>query len=194
MGGIINRKIIIGFLIAFSAVITFLQLSQRPEVETVRALAFARDVAKGERIAVSDFVEINILPQNTVDNMIIDANRIAGTRAALNLPSGMIVVADFFETSDDFQPEEGNSMTAIKMLPDSAICWTTKSGSVVSVCFVDDKGEMTMLGEVKLLGVYDQRLGNDETPMFAVVEGKRNVIDQIIQRRALGRLEFLLKK
>lgn len=177
-----------------SAALTIWQLSQKSEVVTESALVFARDVARGEVLQASDFVEIQVLPDTCVEGMLTSAQEAAGAYVLLDLPRGVVAIEDFFEHSLEPEIEKGYAMTAIKMSPDSAICWTSEAGSILSVCFVDDEGALTELGEVKLLDIFDQRLGKDDVPVFAVVTGKKTVIEQIVQRRTLGRLEVLIKK
>lgn len=181
-------------MLCLSLGLTVVQLGQKDELETASALVLSRNMLQGEVVEASDIVEKSFLPENLPDNRLGSADEVIGKQLTVDVSAGSILLNSFFVEQFDFTVEAGHALTAVRLLPDTAICWTQEVDAEVEVCFVDSEGEMERLGKVVIRGVFDKQMGEDEALMFAVIEGKNNVVDRIISLREKGRIEFVKRK
>lgn len=191
-GGIIKNKIIILALLVSSVLFSYLQWNTREEEPLINVIGATKDILQGEQITKDHLDVIAIHPRNNLDSYSTNTEDFIGKKSKTDIPKGaMLSTHYFFDREVDVVPE-GKALTAIRLLPDSAICWMTKPDSLVDVYFVDSKGEVEVLGKVRLIHVYDQNMSADDMLFYAVVEGSEAIVSKIVQKRTMGRLELVL--
>lgn len=190
-GGFIKNKIVILGLLVSSVIFSYLQWNARAEEPSVKVIGAVKDISQGERITKDHLALIDIHPRNKIESYSADPEVFLDKRSGTDIPKGAILSKCYFAAQQVDEVPEGKALTAIRLLPDSAICWIAKPDSVVDVYFVDSKGEMEVLGKVRLIEVYDQNMSSEEMLFYAVVEGDEDIIAKIVRKRAMGRLELV---
>lgn len=185
-----NKIIIIGLLVC-SVILSFLQLSTKAEIPSVKVIGAKMDIKRGETIAQEHLTEIEIDERHRIDSYSLSLDDYVGKVSDVDIPKGALLSTSYLRTQTWKDVPKGRALTAIKLMPDSAICWTPETESILDVYFVDPEGELEVLGKVRLLQVYDQNMGAEDMLFYAVVEGSENVIAKIVQKRALGRIEVV---
>lgn len=188
-----RQKVMVAVLLLISGVLTVIQMN-RTGAETTATWGVIRDVPKGQIVTEEDIGAISVLPDHRLTGVVQSEEEVIGKRAAVDLREGMIACESLFEQPERYQVRKGSAMTAIKLLPDSAICWICEEGQQVDVYFVDDGGRSENLGEVTIRGAFDQMMSDQELFFFVVVEGRTGVIERIVASRTMGRLEIVKKK
>ncbi len=184
-----KQKLIIVFLIVMSVGLTVFQLVESGQ-KGVDVVCVMRDVKEGQVIEKEDvgiLKSLDSLPKGALKN----PDKLIGKVAVVSLSKGTVAMESYFEEVVEEDLQKGESKTAIRLTPDTAICFTSEIDSSVQVYFVGDKGELQKLGDVVLKQFYDQQMEQNDLLMYVVVEGKKSVIDKIVQKRALGRLELV---
>lgn len=187
------KYIVITILLLTSIGITWMQLSSREEKMT-DVWMLARDIKKGEMVQQSDFYMGRIRSSSYPLDLLQTVAEVEGMVALVDLRAHSLAAKNVFGEIPRYEPKKGNALTAIKMLPDSAICWTTEMGESVDVYFVEDKEPVEKLGSVIVKGKLDQRMGENELYTFMVVEGSKQTILEIVEKRTNGRIEIVKQR
>lgn len=181
-------------LVLLSVGLTVFQVFFKSQEQLVEDFGAARDIKAGEVIGSESVTRIKIHPSNRIggNGRVAGMEDLIGKKATVDIPGGAILSRTYFEEPVlAEQLKKGRALTAVKLMPDHAICWVAEIGSFVDIYFISDSGETERLGEVELKKVYDQKLSAEDLLLFAVVEGSESVIEKIMQRRAAGRLEII---
>lgn len=183
----------VAVLLLASIGFTWMQLSS-DEKDMVEVLMLARDIGKGEILAQKDFYLGKILRSSYPADMLLHTSEAEGKAALVNMSAHTLASKSMFGEPPRYEPKNGNALTSIKLLPDSAICWTSEIGEVVDVYYIEDKLEAEKLGSVIVKGKLDQRMGDDELYMFMIVEGSKKTVLDIVEKRANGRIEIVKQR
>lgn len=187
------KYVFIIVLLLASIGLTWVQLVSDDE-DMSEVWLLARDVKRGDVVKATDFhlgrIKASSYPGDCVKNL----QEVEGKIARVDLGIHMIATKNLFGEVNHYQPEKGNALTAIRMLPDSAICWTSELGEHLDVYFVEDKQPAEKLGSVIVRGKMDQRMGEDELYTFMVVEGNQKTVLKIVEKRANGRIEIVKQR
>lgn len=187
------KYVFIFVLLLISIGLTWVQLFSNDE-EMSEVWLLARDVKKGEVVKASDFYVGKMKASSYPVDCVQILTEVEGKTARVDLGMHMIATFNLFGEGNRYEPEKGNALTAIKMLPDSAICWTSELGERLDVYFVEDKQPAEKLGSVIVRGKMDQRMGEDELYTFMVVEGNQKTVLKIVEKRANGRIEIVKQR
>ncbi len=187
-----KQKIVVIFFIVMSVGLTIFQMLKTEE-DAIEVVGMLRDMDAGTIVTERDVGTLYVLdspPAGSVER----AEDIVGKVAIVSLKHDVVAMPEYFDEPVIDEVPVGYSKTAMKLSPDSAICFTSDLNSVVDVYFVGDKGETERLGEVEIKAFYDHKMNQEDVFMYAVVVGKTSVVRKIIKNRALGRLELLKTK
>lgn len=171
--------------------ISILQLGTKEEIPSERVIGASVDIKRGEIITRDHLTEVEIDLKNVIDSYSKSPEDFLGKTAYVDIPKGALLSKSYFFDHKLREVPKGRALTAIKLLPDSAICWITEPESILDVYFIDREGGVEVLGKVKLIHVYDQNMSSEDMLFYAVVEGSESVICKIVQKRALGRIEVV---
>lgn len=189
-----KRRIAVAVLLIVSALLTCFQLIGENQEETEFAVSIISDIKAGERITTAHLGMIPMPSKYLVENRPRSVEEAAGRYARVDIAGGTLVTDAFLSADDPYKIQRGRALTAIRLLPDSAICWITEIGQAVDVYFVDDLGKSAILGEVVVKKNFDPRMNEEDTLQYVVVEGDEAVVRKIVEKRAVGRLEIVKKK
>lgn len=173
-------------------IVAFLQMNAGNVKEHIKIMGACVDIKAGERIQAHHIKEVNLDPEIRIEDYSPREGDFLNKVCLVNIPKGALLCQSYFKDDDKgCEVEKGKALTAIKFFPDSAICWISEIGSILDVYFVDSEGTLEKLGQVRLVQVYDQKMGSEEMLFFAVVEGTEKVVSKIVQKRGLGRIEVV---
>ncbi len=177
------------FLILLSIGLTVFQVVNNNQREFAVIEVF-RDIKQGEVIEQGDLGLVYRLEKAPLGAVQKTEDAI-GKVALVDLSKGTLAMSSYFEMPVQSDVPKGYAKTAIKLLPEEAICFTSDLESDVDVYFVSDGGSVEVLGEVVVKQFYDQKIETDDLLMYVVVVGKKSVVTDIVQKRALGRIELV---
>lgn len=189
-----RKFIVAGILIVLGLLLTAAEVSWVKESQTsskVRVVAIAKAITAGDKIRPSDLKYVE-LDEALYYNGYIDDQEIAiGQTVRFNMQEKTLVTRQHLEEQAFNKPGEGNSMTALKLEPELALCWAFEIGESVCVTFTDVGGSYTNLGQVKIKAVYDSYMEAGGMSEYVLLEGDSFVISNIVKHRKLGRLELV---
>ncbi len=187
-----KQKIVVVFFIVMSVGLTVFQVLKTEE-DAVEVVGVLRDIPAGTIVTERDVGTMYVLdspPSGSVRN----TAEFLGKVSVVALKQGVVAMPEYFEEPSLDEMPAGYSQTAMKLSPDSAMCFTSELDSEVDVYFVGSKGEIERLGEVTIKEFYDHKMNQEDVLVYVVVVGKTSIVQKIVKNRSLGRLELVKSK
>lgn len=192
-------SVIIALVIA-SLLLTGLELNrlnQAKQMNLASVLVTSCDLTAGKKIESEDLKVIEIPVESISETAYSAKEDLLGKTVTYNLSSNTQIIEEMITENAYLVPNEGNSMTTLKLNPEEAMCWTMSKGERVLVKYIDLEGHLSELGEVMVKGRYDQSLSENNyqtsVPVYLLVEGRFEIIDAIVSKLNMGRLEIVKK-
>lgn len=99
---------------------------------------------------------------------------------------------------EDYKPAEGNAATALRLLPEQALCWTFEKEEIVAVVAVSKQpiskemgNKLKEIAQVKIIAYFDQRMEDRDLMQFVMIEGEESKILEILSLRPSYNIELI---
>ncbi len=191
-----KKIIIIILLLLCGGLITGFEIKQInvAQMDTRVPIVILKETLEVGSVLSTDNLEIiNVDEALAVENTFYKVDDVVGKTLAIALTKGTILSTSMITEQTFFTPSKGHALTALKLSPESIMCWEVNNGEVVELVHVSLDGELRHIGKVVVKGYYDQEMVSDSNytslPLFILVEGERHIIDEIIRSRDNGRIE-----
>lgn len=191
-----------GLLIALviaSILMTFYQI-QYIEKEALQASTevymMKEDRVAGHIIETTDLVLGSIYEKWASDDYITDMNQVVGKTLDADVKKNTVVTSRLLREnqSELLTSKTNQAITALKLLPEEALCWEVNPNEWVSLYFISGEGQLESMGQVYIKEAYDdynQPVKEKGYTTYLLIEGDKSIIEGIIQNREKGRFEIV---
>ncbi len=191
------KKIIASILLLLiGATITTLEISainHAKEEDFVWIVATQNDLPAGYQINAKDLMLVSIPKALETQYYYSSISELEGMTLNTDVGKGVILSAQMLRNSRKHVPEKGKAITAVKLAPEEILCWQIENGDVINLVAVDVENGLIELGEFTIKGVYYQDSNTESkyenSPVFILVEGKKEQIKSIIKHRGNRKIE-----
>ena len=159
--------------------------------EMVGVIGVIKPVQAGEILESGNLKEYELPKNHFHDGYYQSLDAVAGKTVMIDLAEKTLIFEGLLRESAYNVPLDGNGMTALKLEPESALCWTLDIGESVQVVQAGDDGSYKDLGTVLVKGLFDNYMEAHNVPAYVLVEGEIQIISKIIQLRETGRIELI---
>jgi hypothetical protein len=190
----LKRLITVGAVLLLGLVLTVIEVNwiqNEKKNDTQPVVTLTRSIEAGSTIKKSDLTVKEIDKTLWSDGYVSKPEDVTGKTVLIGMESHSIITSGSLKENAYGLPETGNAITAIKLAPEEALCWTLATGEPVNVVLVDSTLVLRDLGEVTVKGLYDNYLMDSDVPVYVLVEGKRKTIENIVSHRESGQMELL---
>ncbi len=194
-----KKILIVVLLFLCGGLLTFVEMkhinNQKMDY-TTNVVALKHDLAEGIEIKEDDLQIVSIPNAIYNKNYFQNKNEIIGNTLAIALNESSLINKNMLLEKSYYLPSKGNAMTSLRLTPEEMLCWEIEIGENVHIVHVALEGVLSILGQVTIKGIYDQNLDQNVNiknmmPTFILIEGKKNIIETIISKRGVGRLEVI---
>lgn len=189
-----KRIITVGAVLLLGLILTIMEINwiqKESKTDTVPVVSLTRSLEAGSTIQKNDVVIMEIDKSSWSEGYVSKLEDVTGKTLLIGLESHSIINNGSLKENAYGSPDSGNAITAIKLAPEEAICWSLSTGESVNVVLVDSTLVLKDLGEVTVKGLYDNYLLDSDVPVYVLVEGKRKTIENIVSHRESGQMELL---
>lgn len=191
------KKILMAIsILILSFLITFYQIN-KIKIETLQifeqVVLINKNLKAGMVIKESDleYGKINKLWHST--NYYTQKEALIGKTILIDYGKNGILSSQLVADTVDEKmlTDRKNAMTALKLLPEEALCWSVAKGDYVNIFHIDSLYEINLMGNALIKAVYDGQLDNQTIPAYILIEADSETILNIIKFRESGRFEIV---
>lgn len=193
-----KKIMIVVTTLIFSLILTQWQIGRINE-ETLQdyteVYVFEKALEAGHLIMENDITIGKINAQWFSNSYVTEKTAIIGKKLAYDVEKNTVVIDPcLLDERSLTSLQSGMGMTTLTLSPEASLCWQFNQGDMLSLYFVDHQGEWLNLGDVQVIKTLNSELEtakNLEDLKYVMIIAKRHVIEDIISKRELGRMEFV---
>lgn len=183
-------------LLLIGVTITTIEISQinRAKQEDFVWIVAANDnLQAGYEISTKDLDLVSIPKVLVTQYYYSSVSDLDGMILNTDVGKGVILNSQMVRDTRNGEPEKGMAITAVKLAPEEILCWEVENGDVINLVAVDPNNGLIELGAFTIRGVYYQNSNAESkyenSPVFILVEGKKEQIKSIIKHRGNRKIE-----
>lgn len=166
-------------------------IQNEKNTELIQVVGVINPLDAGEILERGNLTMYELLLNQYHDGYYRDYESVVGKTALVDFTEKTLIYDGILKEEAYDVPRPGNSLTALKLDPESALCWSLDIGEPILAVYVGDDGGYNQLGNVTVKGLFDNYMESDGVPTFVLVEGQNKTVENIIRYRSLGRIELI---
>jgi hypothetical protein len=191
----VKKMVVIVTFALLSLAVTQYQIQKinRETLQTYEAVyIYAKDLDAGTVLSEEDIVIGKINTQWDSEAYVKEASTAIGKQLSTDVKkNALISIGSLAEVKEAMQPANGFALTAVKLTPETAVCWAFEAGDTLALYWVDDDAVATLIGNVFIKSIVSESGASKSAPVYAIVEADEVIVTKIVAMRDEGRFELV---